>query len=96
MWAGDRGRPAAPAIPAEEVSYARHRTRLGRQGISVTIDGQAVKVLKLNKVRGAAGPDQGMIGYVIRTVLPESKAAAHYSLITITQTDAETGEGSVF
>jgi len=72
---------------------------LTAKDILVRIDGQAVKILKVNKVREAAGPEQDMIGYVIQTDLPEKETAAEYSLITITLTDAETGEmgeGSVF
>lgn len=67
--------------------------------VAITIDEQAVKVLRVNKIREAAGPNQDMIGYVIQTDLPENKPAAEYSLITITLTDVETGEmgeGSVF
>jgi hypothetical protein len=67
--------------------------------VAVTIDGQAVKVLRVNKVREAAGPNQDMIGYVIQTGLPENKAVTEYSFITITLKDIETGEmgeGSVF
>jgi hypothetical protein len=72
---------------------------LAATDIQVTVDGQPVKILKVNKVREAAGPSQDMVGYVIQTELPEKKAAAEYSLITITVTDAETGEmgeGAVF
>lgn len=72
---------------------------LTAKDILVTIDGQVVKILKVNKVREAAGPSQDMIGYVIQTELPESKKAGEYSLITISLTDVETGEmgeGSVF
>jgi hypothetical protein len=72
---------------------------LTAKDILVRIDGQAVKILRVNKVREAAGPSQDMIGYVIQTDLSEKKSAAEYSLITITLTDVETGEmgeGSVF
>jgi Carboxypeptidase regulatory-like domain len=72
---------------------------LTAKDILVTIDGRAVKILKVNKVREAADPSQDMIGYVIQTDLPENKKAGEYSFITITLTDGETGEmgeGSVF
>jgi len=72
---------------------------LTAKDILVKIDGQTVKILKVNKVREAAGPSQDMIGYVIQTDLPEKDSAPEYSLITITLTDVETsemGEGSIF
>lgn len=72
---------------------------LALKDITVTIDGQPVNILKLNKIREAAGPDQDMIGYVIQTDLPRKETASVYSLITITIMDAETnemGEGSFF
>lgn len=72
---------------------------LAVKDIAVTIDGQPVNILKLNKVREAVGPDQDMIGYVIQTDLPGKKTGSEYSLITITLTDVETGEmgeGSFF
>jgi hypothetical protein len=72
---------------------------LSAKDITVTIDGQAVKILRVNKVREAAGPDQDLFGYVIQTELPEKKAEGEYSLITIILTDAETdemGEASFF
>jgi hypothetical protein len=65
----------------------------------VTIDGQRVSVLRVNKVLEAAGPKQDMIGYVIQTDLPTGKTSKPYSVITITLTDRETGEkgeGSLF
>jgi len=65
---------------------------LTAKDILVRIDGQAVKILKVNKVREAAGPNQDMIGYVIQTDLPEKETAAEYSVITITLTDIKTGE----
>jgi hypothetical protein len=72
---------------------------LAENDIAVTIDGQTVNILKVNKVREAAGPDQDMIGYVIQTDLPAKAAEGDYSLITITVKDPETGdagEGAVF
>ena len=72
---------------------------LAAKDILVRIDEQPVKILKVNKVREAAGPNQDMIGYVIQTDLPGKETAAEYSLITITLTDVETnemGEGAVF
>jgi len=72
---------------------------LAARDIAVTIDGQAVKILEVNKVREAAGPDQDMIGYVIQTDLPAKEAEGNYSLITIAVKDPETGdagEGAVF
>lgn len=65
---------------------------LAAKDIAVTIDGEIVKVLKVNKVREAAGPNQDMIGYVIQTDLPKKKTAEEYSVITITLSDTETGE----
>ena len=60
--------------------------------IIVTIDGQAVNILKVNRILEAAGPKQDMVGYVIQTELPERKTVKDYSIITITLTDHETGE----
>jgi len=65
---------------------------LAAKDIAVTIDGQSVRVLKVNKVREAAGPDQEMVGYVIQTDLPEKEAVNGFSVISITLTDVETGE----
>jgi len=65
---------------------------LSVKDIVVTIDGEVVKVLGVNKVREAAGPKQDLIGYVIQTDLPGKKTAGEYSVITITLTDSETGE----
>lgn len=67
--------------------------------ILVTIDGQNMKILKVNKVREAAGPNQDLVGYMIQTDLPEKDTTGEYSLITITLTDVKTGEmgeGAVF
>ena len=65
---------------------------LAVKDIAVTIDGEIVKVLEVNKIREAAGPKQDMIGYVIQTDLPGKKTAGEYSVITITLSDTETGE----
>ena len=67
--------------------------------IAVTIDGQAVNVLKINRVLEAAGPKQDMVAYVIQADLPKEKPSKNYCVITITLTDHETGEmgeGSLF
>lgn len=72
---------------------------LSRNDIEVTIDGEAVAVLELNKVRESAGPGQAMFGYLIQVELPKKQAESDYSLITITLTDPKTGdkgEGSLF
>ena len=72
---------------------------LAAKDITVTIDGQAVNVIMVNKVLEAAGPGQDMIGYLIQTELPAKKSNGEYSLITITVKDPETGdagEGAVF
>jgi hypothetical protein len=60
--------------------------------ILVTINGQAVNVLKINKVMEAVGPKQDVAGYVIQAKLPKMKTVKNYSIITITLTDHETGE----
>jgi hypothetical protein len=60
--------------------------------IQVTIDGQPVKVLQVNKVREAAGPNQYLFGYLIQVPLPEKKPVTEYFPITITLTDRSTGE----
>jgi hypothetical protein len=65
---------------------------LAVKDIAVTVDGEVVKVLGVNKVREAAGPNQDMFGYVIQADLPGKKTAEEYSVITITLTDSETGE----
>lgn len=72
---------------------------LSANDIAVTIDGQAVDILKVNKVREAAGPGQDMTGYLVQTELPSKGNDGEYSLITITVRDPETGdagEGAVF
>jgi hypothetical protein len=72
---------------------------LAAKDIVVTIDGEVVRVLEVNRVREAAGPNQYMFGYVIQTDLPEKPLGNDYIVITITITDSETGEmgeGSLF
>ena len=65
---------------------------LGKKDIMVSIDGQNVNVLELNKVREASGLHQSMFGYFIQVSLPEKKTEKEYSVITITLTDPVTGE----
>jgi hypothetical protein len=60
--------------------------------IQVTVDGQAVAILQLNKVREASGPDQSLIGYVVQVPLPQKETGTEYFPITITLTDRATGE----
>ena len=60
--------------------------------ITVTIDGEAAGILKINRVLEAAGPAQDLFGYLIQTELPKQKAGAGYRVITVTITDRETGE----
>lgn len=72
---------------------------LSANDLVVTIDGQAVNILKVNKILEAAGPGQDMTGYIIQTNLPAKKTNGEYSLITITVNDPVTGdagEGAVF
>jgi len=65
---------------------------LSADDIQVTIDGQPVNVLQVNKVREAAGPNQYLFGYLIQVPLPEKKPVTEYFPITITLTDQATGE----
>lgn len=81
------GLPKFNKLPLMEIA-----PDLAAADIAVTIDGEAVKILRVNKVREAAGPEQDLFGYVIQTELPAKKAAGDYSLITVTVTDAETGD----
>lgn len=60
--------------------------------IQVAIDGQPVKVLQMDRVREASGPNQYLFGYLIQVPLPEKKPAPEYFPITITLTDKATGE----
>ncbi len=60
--------------------------------IQVTIDGQPVKVLQVNKVREASSPSQYLFGYLIQVPLPEKKPTSEYFPIRITLTDRATGE----
>ena len=60
--------------------------------IQVTINGQPVNVLQVNKVRETAGPNQYLFGYLIQVPLPEKMPVAEYFPITITLTDRVTGE----
>jgi len=79
----------------ENLGKIRHldiAPELAEKDIVVSIDGQSVKVLKVSKVREAAGPEQDLIGYVIQTDLPAKRTAGEYSVISITLTDSETGE----
>jgi hypothetical protein len=64
--------------------------RLG--DIAVTIDGEVVNVLKVNKILEAVGPKQDMVGYVVQAELPKQKTVKEYSIIIVTLTDHETGE----
>lgn len=60
--------------------------------IQVAIDGQPVKVLQMDKVREASGPNQYLFGYLIQVPLAEKKPATEYFPITISLTDKATGE----
>ena len=60
--------------------------------IQVAIDGQPVKILQMNKVREAGGPNQYLFGYLIQVTLPERKPSTDDFPITITLTDRATGE----
>jgi len=69
------------------------------EDIQVAIDGQPVKVLQVDKVREAGGPNQYLFAYLIQVGLPEKKPAAEYFPITITiidRTTGEKGEGCLF
>ena len=65
---------------------------LHKKGIEVTINGQKVPVLELNKVREACSPNQTMVGYLIQVGLPAIKTARKYDLIDVVLTDLTTGE----
>jgi len=65
---------------------------LAPDDIQVTIDGQKVPVLMVNRVREAGGPDQTLFGYLIQVPLPPRTPTAEYFPITITLTDRATGE----
>ncbi len=65
---------------------------LAADDIHVTIGGEKVPVLVVNKVREAAGPDQTLFGYLIQVPLPLKTPTADYFPITITLTDRATGE----
>lgn len=72
---------------------------LSPDDIQVAIAGQAVKVLQVNKVREASGPNQYLFGYVIQVPLPEKKFVGDYFPITVTVTDkanGDKGEGCLF
>jgi hypothetical protein len=60
--------------------------------IQITIDGQPVKVLQVNRVREASGLNQHLFGYLVQVPLPDKKPTAEYFPITITLTDRATGE----
>jgi hypothetical protein len=62
------------------------------EDIAVTIDSEVVKVLRVSKIKEAAGPEQDMIGYIIQAELPKQKTDKKFSMITVTLTDHETGE----
>lgn len=65
---------------------------LAADDIQVTIDGQPVKGLQVNKVREGAGSNQYLFGYLIQVPLPEKEPATEYFPITVTLTDRVTGE----
>jgi len=72
---------------------------LAARDMKVTIDGQEVKILEVNKIREAAGPDQLIFGYVIQVPFPEKTAGKDYLTFTIMATDPATGdkgEGCLF
>ena len=72
---------------------------LSSNDIEVTVDGEKVDVLQVNKVREAAGPNQYMYGYVIQTNLPRAKQTGEHSVFDIVLTDpksGEKGEGCLF
>lgn len=60
--------------------------------IAVTIDGETVEMLKVNRVLESVGPGQDMIAYVIQTELPKRNKSIECRIITVIITDRETGE----
>lgn len=72
---------------------------LDKDDIEISIDGQDVEVLEVNRIREASGPGRVMFGYVIQTDLPKKPADGEYSVIRVTITDPETkemGEGWLY
>jgi hypothetical protein len=72
---------------------------LSKSDIQVSIDGQKVAVLEVNRIREAAGQNQTMFGYLIQVELPEKETEWEYSVINVTLKDSATdemGEGCCF
>ncbi len=72
---------------------------LARDDVKVTIDGEPVPVLRINRISEATGPSQDMVGSVIQAGLPKRASPKNVSVVTVTITDRETGEmgeGSLF
>ncbi len=65
---------------------------LEAKDIAVTIDGERVDVLRVNKVQEASGPNQALYGYLIQTPLPKSAAAGDWITVDVTVSDPATGE----
>jgi hypothetical protein len=60
--------------------------------IQVTIDGERVDILELNKVKEAGRPGQDLFGCLIQVPLPKSPAAGDWVVLDLTLTDRTTGE----
>ncbi len=65
---------------------------LSLKDIAATVDGETVKVLRINKIKEASAPEQDMVGYVIQVALPKRKATKKYRVLIVTLADSETGE----
>ncbi len=65
---------------------------LGAKDIAVKVNGEAVDVLRVNKVQEASSPSQALYGYLIQTPLPKATAAGDWLTFDVTITDPATGE----
>jgi hypothetical protein len=65
---------------------------LGAADIRVTIDGEQVPVLVVNRVKEASGPAQQMFGYLIQTPLPKAQSSGPWVVIDLVVSDPRSGE----
>lgn len=65
---------------------------LSKEDIVITINGESVELLEINKVRESVGKNQYMESYLIQTGLPENFNSSDYVKICITLKDSKTNE----
>lgn len=81
----DHGMEALSELPILDIAPA-----LTAEDIDVTIAGQPVEILEVNRIRESAGPGQAMFGYVIQVTLPAERPSGEHIRFSVVVRDRET------